>query len=148
MDFKYLVQSGEYSRDDLTEAQNAYIDGTDAAVDDAYNLLEMIKGDIGENPKVLDQIKLEIIEDFVNEFAEWIDGSTCQYIVEQSDNNMEQNEQQMHYDEPMGGTPPMDEQPPQQPQRYGSRANRPQQQPQAPQQPEPRYNQRGNNRRY
>lgn len=147
MDFKYLVQSGEYSRDDLTETQNAYIDGTDAAVDDAYNLLEMIKSDIGENPRVLDQIKLEIIEDFVNELAEWIDGSTCQYIVEQSDNNMEQNEQQMHYDEPMRSTPPMDEQPPQQPQRYGSRANRPQQQ-QVPQQPEPRYNQRGNNRRY
>ena len=69
MDFKYLVQSGEYSRDDLTETQNAYIDGTDAAVDDAYNLLEMIKSDIGENPRVLDQIKLEIIEDFVNELA-------------------------------------------------------------------------------
>jgi hypothetical protein len=94
MDYKYLVESGQYSRDDLNDAQNAFIDGLDQSLTSAKELLGMIQDDFGEQPSMLVKIKLEEMESFVNEFEDYIDSVICEHIVVFADNNIAEEEKQ------------------------------------------------------
>lgn len=63
MDFKYLVHSGKYSREDLTDTQNAFIDGLEESVNTSKELLDLIRDDLDDNESILSKIKLEEISE-------------------------------------------------------------------------------------
>ncbi len=87
MDFKYLVDSGEYSRNDLNDSQNAFIDGLEQSLNTARELLNLIQDDYSEDQTMLTKIKLEEMEEFVKEFEGYMDHVVCEHIVVFSDNN-------------------------------------------------------------
>lgn len=143
MDFKHLVESGQYSREDLDEVQNAYVDGQDDAIDDLCSLYDQIKDELSEDDgsiSLMNQMKLEIIKEFIDEATEYLEGSICQYIVEMSDNNMSQQESQ-YEPQPLPQQLPEPEPEMEQPQRTGrmSRSSRAKQQSAPQPQSEPRY---------
>lgn len=92
MDCKYLVDSGKYSRDDLNNSQNAFIDGLEQAIGNAKELLGMIQDDYCEDESILAKIKMEEMEEFVKEFEDYMSGVICNYIVVFSDNNYAKEE--------------------------------------------------------
>lgn len=93
MNFKELVDSGEYSRDDLDETQNAYIDGLSGSVQCAKDLIEMMKEDLNDGT-LLSEISAQEKETFVKQFEDYMDSVICQSIVEMADKNDEQNSRQ------------------------------------------------------
>lgn len=93
MNFKELVNSGEYSRDDLDETQNAYIDGLNESVQCARDLIEMMKEDLNDGT-LLSEISAQEKETFVKQFEDYMDSVICQSIVEMADKNDEQNSRQ------------------------------------------------------
>lgn len=93
MNFKELVDSGEYSRDDLDETQNAYIDGLSESVHCARDLIEMMKEDLNDGT-LLSEISAQEKETFVKQFEDYMDTVICQSIVEMADKNDEQNPRQ------------------------------------------------------
>lgn len=93
MNFKELVDSGEYSRDDLDETQNAYIDGLSESVQCAKDLIEMMKEDLNDGT-LLSEISAQEKETFVKQFEDYMDTVICQSIVEMADKNDEQNSRQ------------------------------------------------------
>ena len=72
MNFKELVDSGEYSRDDLDETQNAYIDGLSESVQCAKDLIEMMKEDLNDGT-LLSEISAQEKETFVKQFEDYMD---------------------------------------------------------------------------
>lgn len=92
MDCKYLVDSGKYSRDDLNDSQNAFIDGLEQSIENSKELLGMIRDDYCEDESMLTKIKMEEMEEFVKEFEDYMDGVICNYIVVFSDHNFAEEE--------------------------------------------------------
>lgn len=113
MDFKYLVDSGEYSRNDLNDSQNAFIDGLEQSLNTARELLNLIQDDYSEDQTMLTKIKLEEMEEFVKEFEGYMDHVVCEHIVVFSDNNYTETEKYKQQTQ---------EAPPQQPEQTSRRA--------------------------
>ena len=93
MDFKYLVHSGKYSREDLTDTQNAFIDGLEESVNASKELLDLIRDDLDDNESILSKIKLEEISEYVKDFEEYMESVICENIVVFSDNNYAEQEE-------------------------------------------------------
>lgn len=103
MDFRHLVQSGEYSRDDLNELQNAFIDGEDATIEEIDSALEQLKDELSDS--TLDKIIYETCKDFADQLAERIDAKICEDIVVMADENIVVQENEQQQEEPVGQNP-------------------------------------------
>lgn len=90
MDYRYLIESGQYSRDDLNEAQNAYIDGEDAVIEELDSVLAELEDGLSES--TLDKIVYETCKDFADRIANRVDDKICEDIVVMADSNFDSND--------------------------------------------------------
>lgn len=93
MDFKYLVHSGKYSREDLTDTQNAFIDGLEESVNTSKELLELVRDNLENSESTLSKIKLEEMSEYVKDFEDYMESVICENIVVFSDNNYAEQEE-------------------------------------------------------
>lgn len=90
MDYKYLVESGKYKKEDLTADHRHYIDGLERAlvVADKFvaNFLE------NEEESTLEKIERETREATIEEFKNYLGIEICEMIVWMLDEQDEEPE--------------------------------------------------------
>lgn len=90
MDFKYLVESGTYSKDMLTQHQQAYLEGIeyvkDGVIDEFFSNLDIFTS-MGEFPPTIGKIFQEINEQTLENLKQYIYIKICEYIVACGDEN-------------------------------------------------------------
>lgn len=90
MDFKYLVESGKYKKDDLTETQKEYIFGLEQAIEEVDCCVANVFDSDEDDPlyeRALDSIRIEAAE----EIKKWIQCRIYEEIVAFGDENACEN---------------------------------------------------------
>ena len=89
MDFKYLIEKGTYSKDNLKPKQKAFISGLEQAKETVesykYNIDCYFDCDIPVIKQMLEEVAEKVIEDF----ADYLDAEIAQHIVVMEDENVQ-----------------------------------------------------------
>lgn len=91
MDFVKKVADGDYNYDELTLAQQCFIDGMRYSKE----ILSNMKYDyeLSDSDTTLDRIQSEIILEFIDAAIEMIHVEECEHIVAFGDNNYAEQEE-------------------------------------------------------
>lgn len=81
MDFRHLVDSGKYSKDDLRPADRMYVSGMEQVVTELDEYVQSVMMEAAEGSTIA-KLKAEILADFMADFQENIRGTICETIVE------------------------------------------------------------------
>lgn len=92
MDFKYLIEKGTYSKDNLKPKQKAFISGLEQAKETVesykYNIDCYFDCDI----PVIKQMLKEVAEKVIEDLADYLDAEIAQHIVVMEDENIVRKE--------------------------------------------------------
>ena len=80
MNFTYLVDSGKYTQEMLTADEKRYISGMEEAVTEIDTFLAMESEELDAD-SVLDQIRLEIMQDTCMKLQAHLHSAICESIV-------------------------------------------------------------------
>ena len=87
MDFTYLVESGKYTKEMLTEQQLAFIKGMETAIEEIELLTANKFCDDTEEIQIYESVINSIKMEAAQEIIEWVESSKNTYIVTFADDN-------------------------------------------------------------